>query len=214
MPSGATLPPRGFPRYFPLFRRLPERKVVRVPLRLVVFDAHAVKRVVRASARELSVGGTAFHIEIHVAVLRRISVPLFDQLPDKRDDVADVLRRFEPEVGFVDLGAAHHRIDIRNHAFGVFVGGNARLFGSGDDLVVYVGIVAGVCHPIALLLQKLTEHIVDDRLIGVPDMRLARNRDPAGVHFDLTRFERNEFFFSSRKRIIQLHSELPLAPPA
>ena len=84
----------------------------------------------------------------------------------------------------------------------MLVGGNARFVGTGDDLIVHVGVIAGIDDLIPLLLQKITEYVVHERLIAVPDMRLARNGDAACVHGYPSFVQRHEFLFSARQRII------------
>ena len=71
-----------------------------------------------------------------------------------------------------------------------------------DYLIVDVGIVSGVCNVVAALYEIFSYNIVDECLIDMSDVSVTRNGDTAGVHFDFVAVHRLEFFFSSRKRVV------------
>ena len=209
VPAGAALAPRRIPADLAGLGRLPEREVVGMALCIVIFDAHAVERVLLVPPRELPVGGEGIDVKVDVTVVCGISVPRGDERLHKGNDVADVLRRLEPEGGVVHIELAHHMVDLFYHHLGILVRRDARLLGAGDDLVVHVGVVAGIRHLVALFFEELAEDIVEHRLKGVADVGLARHRDAAGIHLDLPLLEGHKFFLSSRQRIINFHLVSP-----
>ena len=79
----------------------------------------------------------------------------------------------------------------------VFERGNTRLVGFCDDLVVHVRIVARIIDLEAEFFKVFADYIINERLIGVPDMRVARHGDTASVHIDDACVKRHEIFFSS-----------------
>ena len=153
----------------------------------------------------MSVGGVAVHVEIHIALFRGISMPLFDEFCDEIYDISDIFRRFQPDVGVVYAEFSHRLVDVLYHLGRIFARGNSRLFRFCDDFVVHVRIVSGIGDFIPLFFQKFAHDVVNERLISVPDMRFARHRNAARVHLYLSLFQRDEFFFSFRKRIVNFH---------
>ena len=146
----------------------------------------------------MPVRGIGIHVEIYVSVACGIGMTFIDQPLYEIDDVSDILRGFQPEIGIVHVETPHHGIDVFNHIFRIYVGGDPRFAGFSDDFIVHVGIIARIRHFIAFLFEIFAHNIVNQRLIPVPHVRLARNGDAARVHFHLVLFHRHEFFFLPR----------------
>ena len=77
---------------------------------------------------------------------------LFDEFLHEIDDIVDVVRRLQPDVGIVHGEPSHDLVDAGDHFFCVNVGGDPRLFRLGDDFVVHVGIISRVGHVVSLFL--------------------------------------------------------------
>ncbi len=137
-------------------------------------------------------------------------MPLFYEFTNKGNDVADIFGGFEPKRRLVDFGARHHAVDVFDHLLRVLVRGDPRLFGARNDLVVHVGIISRIRNFVALLFEKFTEHVVNERLKRVSDVRLARYGNAARVHLYFALFQRLKGFFSTGERVIDLHGRPPL----
>ena len=77
-------------------------------------------------------------------------MPFVDEFGYEIDYVADVVRRFKPDIGIVDSHFAHCFVDFFNHHFRVGVGGDSRFFRAGDDFVVHVRVVSRIGHVVTL----------------------------------------------------------------
>lgn len=64
-----------------------------------------------------------------------------------------------------------------------------------DDFVVNIGVVAGVGHVVTFLLQIFSDYIVNQSLVRVSDMGVARYRNSAGVHAHFVSVNGHEVFF-------------------
>ena len=132
-------------------------------------------------------------------------MPFFNECGHKIDNILDILRGFEPNVGIVHAEFFHYFIDIFDHFRGVLVGGNTRFVGFGDNFIVYVRIVPRVRYVVPRFFEIFPHYIVNECLISVTDMRFPRNGDSASVHLDFAFFQRDKFFLSLGKRIINFH---------
>ena len=83
---------------------------------------------------------------------------------------------------------------------------NARLY----DLVVDVGIIPDIGHVIPEKAEIAVDHVEDDIGAGMADMTVVIDRHAADVHFHLAGIQRNEFFLTGRKGIVnsQCHNVL------
>ena len=211
MPAGTSFAPRAVPRDFAFFCGLPKRKVQRAFLVVFVFDADAGKRFFGFSVAERAVGREFFDGEIHVAFGRCVGVPFFFQPLYEVNDVVDIARRFQPDVGIVHVELTHNFVDAFYHHCRVLVGRDSRFFRFCDNLIVDVGVISGVRYVKAPFHKVLSDDVVNERLICVTDVSVARNGDAARVHIYFVARKRNKFFLSSCQRIVYFnHTFSPL----
>ncbi len=86
---------------------------------------------------------------------------------------------------------------------GVLLHRNSGLRGVADDLVVHVGDVHYVADFVSALAKIAAQKIHGDEGAEVADVAVVVDRGPAGVHADLARHERPEFFNFAGKCIEQ-----------
>ena len=209
VPAGAALAPGRLPAYLALFRRFPERKVGGVSLINVVVHPHAVEHIFNRPVGKTAVSFKAVHRKVNVAVLCGIGVSAVYELLNKVDYISDIFCSFEPKRRLADVELRHNFIYFFNHIGGVLVRRYARFPRFCDNLIVDVGIIARISDIITLFFKEFAHYVVNERLIAVTYVRLARNGYSARIHFDLTLFQGNEFFLRARERIINFHFLFP-----
>ena len=205
MPARSAVAPGGVPEGFAGFCGLPEREIEGIALVFLIFDADALAGVFEVPARQFAVSGEGVHREVDVALRCRISVTGGDEFGDEILDALHGGGGFQPDVGVVHLEGAHLGVYLFDHHLGIFVRGDARLVRARDDLVVHVGVVAGIGDVIALFDEIFADDVIDERLIGVSDVRVAGHRDAAGVHLHLVAVDGLELFLPLGKGVVYLH---------
>ena len=210
MPARSAVTPRRFPENLPFFCGLPKREVKGIALVVFVLDTHALVGVFETSAAEFAVTRKTVNREIHVATLRRIRMSRRNEFGYKFDDVVYIACRFEPNGRVIDLKLAHKFVNAVNHHARVFERRYARLFGLCDDFVVNVRVIARIIDFVADFLEIFANDVVNESLIRMSDMSLARNSDSACVHIDHSVMKRLEIFFFSCESVVNFHSSFPV----
>ena len=212
VPAGPAFAPRGLPERLALFCRLPQREIQGIALVVLVLDAHALPCVLQVSAGQFAVAGEGIHREVHVAFRGGVGVSLLYKTGDEVLDALHGASRTQPYVGVVHLQPAHLGVDLLDHHLRILVRGDARFVRARDDLVVHVRVVARVRHVVALFFEIFAYDVVDERLIGVSDVRVAGHGDAARVHLHFVAFQGREILFPFGERIVYLHF-IPLPVP-
>ena len=159
MPAGAARTPRGIPASAHLASRIStarSREGRPSPRRS---PPGAAAQILDPPVRQRAVGWKRAHVVVDVPVRAAIRNALFDQPLHHRDDRPDVMRRMwfhvrveHPESAAVLVHVSGEALRQRTEVFPVLVR-------AGDDLVVDVGDVAHVGHPVAQTAQ-----VADDRV--------------------------------------------------
>src|SRR3972149_819178 len=87
---------------------------------------------------------------------------------------------------------------------GQFPGTGAHGLGPGDDLVVNIGEILNVAHPVAPELQVTAHGIKSNVAHSVTDVAAGGGSNPTHIHLDLAA-GRTELFFAADKGIIDPH---------
>ena len=208
VPAGAALAERRLPVGLAGLSGLPQREVHRMLLVLVHLDARASLQILQVLAGELAVAAKGLGVKVD-AVAALIGQALVHQLLHQRDDLGDVLGGLG-----VDGGLAHaQRLDVLevlgDKALAQLLDGGALLVGAVDHLVVDVGEVLHERHVVAAPLQVPAQHVEHDERTRVADVNVVVDRRAAGVDAHLALVQGNQFFFSSRLRVIDPHRFSP-----
>ena len=183
VPARAAAAPGRLPAGQALARGLPEHEVHRIALVGRHVHPRAGDHVVHRAAREAAVGLVGGHREEDVTP-RLVGVALGDQRLDHGDHLRQVLSR----AGLVGRAQAAERVHVlvvpADRLVRDLLHGAAGLLGASDDLVVDVGEVADVDHPVLAVdvAQEAEEHVEHHRRAGVAEMRPVVDRGAADIH--------------------------------
>ena len=170
-----------------LFRlgRLPEDEIQRIQLAIVDRHTLTCAQLVKRLTRELSVAFKLAHGVVHVTVGCPIGQTLVLQFANEVEHLPNVLcgtrlvrRRLDTQRSDVFMHGAGHLV-------GQLPNGDASLDRTTNDLVVDVGDVPNVSHPIARHLQPTLDHIEGHHHARMTDMAEVVNGHAADVHADL-----------------------------
>ena len=187
----------------------PQREIRRVALFGRTFDPLLGIGLVLAAVGEAEVAGVALGVEIDVAVRRPVGVAGVDKLGDEVGHHVEGFGRF-----WFERRAPHaQRRHVAVVGFGVGIGqfgdGDARLAGSGDDLVVDVGDVARIGHFVPLGFEDAPQQVEDQRAFGVSQVRVVVDRRPADIKRDFSGHERFEEAFGLGDTVKNMHAAAP-----
>ena len=71
-----------------------------------------------------------------------------------------------------------------------------------DDFIIDVGEVLNKGHIVADVFEIAAQHVEHDKGSGVADVKIIVDRRPAGVHFDLSRFDGFKGFLAVGHRVV------------
>ena len=205
VPTGTALAPGARPAGLAGLGGLPQGKVERVVLVLVLLDARANHKVVDVAARDLTVVGIAAHGKVHVAVIGCVSVALLDKRLDHGDHGADLLGGTGTHIGIEHVGGAHDTDELVGKLACHLGGGAALLIGALDDLVVYVGEILRKGHLIALGHEPATNDVEANKGTSVADVDIVVDGGAAYIHANLALFDGCELFFFMRGAVVDTH---------
>ena len=206
VPTG-TLAPGARPAGFAGLSGLPQGKVERIVLVLVLLDARANHKVVDVAARDLTIVGIAAHGKVHIAVIGCVSVALLDKRLDHGDHGADLLGGAGRTSGSSTLAARMTPINLSENSvatsapFGLLVGAL-------DDLVIDIGEVLGERDLVAARDEPATNHVKADERAGIADVDVVVDRGAAHVHADLAGLDGLELFLFMGSAVVDTHSLL------
>ena len=145
-----------------------------------------------------------------------IGIILFQQCTDHLDELVDAARRglndvraLDPELGAVieegfciELRDLHDGLVLALRAFEHLVLAGVPVAGQMSD----IRDIHDARHVISGIAKVFLENILHDVAAEIADMRVMVHSRSAGVHLDLRRIIRDEFFDSFGKRIIDPHN--------
>src|ERR1700730_11834783 len=205
VPAGAPNAERRLPRLLTRLARLPQHEVARLVLAIVVdIDAGAglQSRVVKVS--ELAVPWKGGDSEIGRAV-RDIGVAFLAEQVDQRDHFEDVFRGSRVVLSTFDA----QRIEVIEKRLDVFLGELVdRLAVLGrllDDAVLDIGQIHHLRDAVPLLQQDSSQQVLEEEGPEVPDVGIVVDRWAAGVHPNMTRFDRLELLDPTIHRVVEAH---------
>src|SRR5207237_8158713 len=158
--------------YFVLgFRRLPERKVLSILLRIIVLDyAGAGFHFARVQAREFSVTLELVDGEIDGSIVGLIrELPVYEAL-DNRDHLRNVVRRLRIQLGVLDPQKRAIGVkDLRDRRSD-FGDSRSLLAGRLDDLVVDIGEIHHLVHLPAAQRNDTAKQILEQKRAEVAEV--------------------------------------------
>ena len=208
VPSGTALAPRALPGRLAGLGGLPQGKVQRVALVLVLLDAGTHHEVIDVAAGDLAVRGVAAHGEVHVAVVGRIGVTALDQRLDHADHGADLLGGTGAHIRVEHVGGAHDADELVGELGGDLLGGATLLVGAVDDLVIHVGEVLSERDLVAARDEPAADHVEADEGAGVADVDVVVDGGAAHVHADLALLNGTEVLFLVSGAVVDFHGYL------
>ena len=208
VPTGTALAPGARPAGLAGLGGLPQGKVERVVLVLVLLDARTHHQVVDVAARDLTIVGVAAHGKVHVAVIGSVGMALLDERLDHGDHRADLLGGAGAHIGIEHVGGAHDADELVGELRRDLGGGAALLVGALDDLVIDIGEVLGKRDLVAARNEPATNHVEADERAGVADVNVVVDRGAAHVHADLAGLDGLELFLFMGSAVVDTHSLL------
>ena len=208
MPTGTALAPGARPAGLAGLGGLPQGKVERVVLVLVLLDARTHHQVVDVAARDLTVVGIAAHGKVHVAVIGSIGMALLDKRLDHGDHGANLLGGAGAHIGIEHVGGAHDADELVGKLRRDLGGRAALLVGALDDLVVDIGEVLGKRDLVTARDEPAANHIKADERAGVANVDVVVDRGAAHVHADLAGLDGLELFLFMGSAVVDTHSLL------
>ena len=205
VPAGAAGTPRRGPAGLAGLRGLPQSKVERIALDLVLLDARAHHEVVHAATGNLAVGRVAAHGKVHIAVLGRVGMSLLDQALNHADHGADLLSGAGTHIRVEHVGAAHDGDELIRELLGHALGRTPLLVRTVDDLVVHVGEVLRKGHLVAGGHEPAANDVEADKRARVADVDVVVDRGTAHVHADLSLLDGGELGLLMRLGAVYLH---------
>ena len=208
MPTGTALAPGARPAGLAGLGGLPQGKVERVVLVLVLLDARANHKVVDVAARDLTIVGIAAHGKVHIAVIGCVSVALLDKRLDHGDHGTDLLGGAGTHIRIEHVGSAHDANELIRELRRDLGGRTALLVGALDDLVIDIGKVLGERDLVAARDEPAANHVKADERAGVADVDVVVDRGAAHIHADLTGLDGLELFLFMGSAVVDTHSLL------
>ena len=208
VPTGTALAPRARPAGLAGLGGLPQGKVERVVLVLVLLDARANHKVIDVAARDLTVAGIAAHGKVHIAVIGCVGMALLDERLDHGDHGADLLGGAGAHIGIEHVGGAHDADELVGELRRDLGGRTALLVGALDDLVIDIGEVLGERDLVAARDEPATNHVKADERAGIADVDVVVDRGAAHVHADLAGLDGLELFLFMGSAVVDTHSLL------
>ena len=208
VPTGAALAPGARPAGLAGLGGLPQGKVERVVLVLVLLDARTHHKVIDVAARDLAIVGIAAHGKVHIAVIGCVSVALLDKRLDHGDHGADLLGGAGTHIRVEHVGGAHDADELIGELRRDLGSRTALLIGALDDLVIDIGEVLGERDLVAARDEPATNHVKADERASVADVNVVVNRGAAHVHADLTGLDGLELFLFMGSAVVDTHSLL------
>ena len=208
VPTGTALAPGARPAGLAGLGGLPQGKVERVVLVLVLLDARANHKVVDVAARDLAIVGIAAHGKVHIAVIGCVSVALLDKRLDHGDHGADLLGGAGTHIGIEHVGSAHDANELVGELRRDLGGRAALLVGALDDLVIDIGEVLGERDLVAARDEPATNHVKANERAGIADVDVVVDRGAAHVHADLAGLDGLELFLFMGSAVVDTHSLL------
>ncbi len=202
MPAGTAVAPGRGPGRLARLRMLPQHEIQGIELGIIHLYARAGTQVVDFLARQPAITRELAHRIHDIAVDGDIGIALVDQGPGHVDDRAYVfggarlqVRRLQPEGGTIFM---HGRGEAPRQISPILAVRGCPL----DDLVVYVGDVAGIGDGVARGTQVALDEIEHGQHARMTDMDIVVVRHSADIHADFAGPQRLEFLFLSREGIM------------
>ena len=208
VPTGTALAPGARPAGLAGLGGLPQGKVERVVLVLVLLDARTHHKVIDVAARDLTIVGIAAHGKVHVAVIGGVSVALLDERLDHGDHGTDLLGGAGAHIGIEHVGGAHDADELVGELRRDLGSRTALLVGALDDLVVDIGEVLGERDLVAARDEPASNHIEADERAGIADVDVVVDRGAAHVHANLAGLDGLELFLFMGSAVVDTHSLL------
>ncbi len=202
VPARTARAPWRLPAWLARLDALPQHEIERVLLGLVDLDAGADAQVFDLLARQLAVAHELADAVVHVAIARRVGIPLVDQGLDHRVHAGDMVGGTRFLVWRQDVQAALvfvHRVD---HARREGVEAFAVLVGPVDDLVIDVGDIAHVGQLVTALAQPAGDQVERHHAAAVAQVAVVVHGHAANVHAHLVAIQRLEGFLGFGQGVV------------
>ena len=210
VPAGTAGPPGGIPSGFAGLSGLPQGEVQGIFLHFSHGDTGAGLEILDGLMGELAVALEFQGAIVHIAIFHRIGVALVDEGLHHVDDLLHIFRGLGVDGGGTDAQTLCIGEVLLDVLFRHFLGGDALLVGTLDNLVVYVGEVLHERHLVAAVLQIAAQHVEHDDRARVADVDVVIHRRAAGVHTHFARLDRHELFLLHGHGVVQFHIQAPL----
>ena len=208
VPTGAALAPGARPTRLAGLGGLPQGKVERIVLVLVLLDARTNHKVIDVAARDLAIVGIAAHGKVHIAVIGSVSVALLDKRLDHGDHGTDLLGGAGAHIGIEHVGGAHDADELVRELRRDLGGRSALLVGALDDLVIDIGEVLCERDLVAARDEPTADHVKADERAGIADVDVVVDRGAAHIHADLAGLDGLELFLFMGSAVVDTHSLL------
>ena len=208
VPTWASLSPGAWPARLAWLCSLPQGKVERVALVLVLLDARTNTQIVDIDARDSTVVGAATHCKVDVAIGGSVGVSLLDEARDHLLHGLDFLRCPWTNIGIENAKAAHLLDKGIGELLRHLLGGATLLVGTVDDLVVDVGEVLGKRHLVALIDEVATDNVKRKKRTRIAHVNLVVDSRAAHIHADLARLEGLELLLAMELVVVDEHGKL------
>ena len=202
MPAGPARSPRRFPARLAGLGRLPQHEVEGVVLGLVDLDPGAAAQILDPPIRQGAVGGKRADVVVDVPIRPRVCRAAFDQSLHHRDDRLDVVCRARLQVRREHAERAAVLVHVLGKTLREQVEVLAVLVRAGDDLVVDIGDVAYVGHPVAQAAQIAGDHVERHQHPRVAEMAVVVDGHAAHVHPHVSGLDGTELLFRSGQRVV------------
>ena len=171
----------------------------------VHLNARAGDHAVQRAVAELAVVVLAGNAEIDVAG-GGVSVAAVDEAGDGVDDAGYLAGGPRVLGSALDVEGVHGVEIVADELLDQIVLGYAALLGALDNLVVNVGEVLDVAHPVALVLKVAAQRVEDDVAESVADVGCGVGGDAADVHFDFVGVGGHEFLDPPVQSVVEFHN--------
>ena len=207
VPTGTALAPGRRPAGLAGLGGLPQGKVQRISLVLVLLDARTHHKVIDLATGDLAIGRVAANGKVDVAVIRGVGVPLLDQSLDHGDHGADLLGGAGTNIRIEHVGAAHDVDELIGELLCHLLGATALVVGAVDDLVVYIGKVLRKGYLEAARDKPAADHVEADERARIANVDVVIHRGAAHVHADLALLDGSELLLAMGLRIVDAHEQ-------
>ena len=202
MPAGSTPTPGRIPGRLVGLCRFPQHEVHRVGLGFLHIHPDADPQLVNMLAGQLAVVRELTDVVEHITVLSPVSIAVLEQAGDHGDNLLDVVGGSGFMVRRQHVQCAKIFVHGLDKARRQLLERLAVVPGAVDDLVVNVGYIAYIVHPVTAVAQVAHDHVEYQDHARMTDMTIIVNRDATHVHTHLARFDGLEFFLLSRERVV------------